>query len=184
MRRVSWRPIAVGLTVGFLGWVFGLRTLDAALVGLVAFVVALVGVSVGNGAEHEWPQAQVEEAEGSRREISALTWSFVGRDGRVAEPAVRRLRVVAARRLARRGVVLPGGITHRSRDVGPEDEPHLRARELLGDRAWATLTGPGGWLPSLADIDQCLHAIEALAPGGPAPSPPQRRRPRLGSRPR
>jgi hypothetical protein len=201
---LPWRPVVAAVVLGTGAGVIGLRPLDAALVGLVVLVIGLAWTALPAGQEYEWPRATVDEAAGSRREISALTWSFVGRDGRVAEPAVRRLRLVAARRLARRGVVVPGGISHLSRvpafgspdgaqepDGAAHDEAARRARELLGDRAWATLTGPGGWLPSLADVAQCVLAIEHLgapsdaalfrAPSRP-PSRPSGRATRHGPR--
>ena len=168
MTRLSLRPVVAAVVVGGGGALIGLRPGDAFLVGLLALVVGIVSVAVDAGEDHLWPEPEPGELDGTRREISALTWSFVGREGRVAEPAVRRLRAVAARRLSRRGVVLPRGLLQRAVGEGPSvplaDESQARARELLGERAWTILTAPGGWLPSLADIAHCVGVIERLGP--------------------
>src|SRR5665648_881084 len=78
---------------------------------LAAAVLVAVGLVSGSRDPDPWPQARREETAGTRREVAALTWSFIGRDGRVSEAAVRRLRSDATRRLAQRGLVVPGGIT-------------------------------------------------------------------------
>lgn len=175
MTRLSLRPVVAAVVCGVGAGLIGLRPGDAFLVGLVALVVGVATVAVDAGEEHLWPDAEPEELDGTRREISALTWSFVGREGRVAEPAVRRLRTVATRRLTRQGVVLHGGLMRRA--VGEDrtapvlDDQQRRARELLGERAWAILTAPGGRLPTLADVDHCVSVIERLGPDRPSERP-------------
>lgn len=175
MTRLSVRPLVVALVCGVGSVVIGLRPADAFLIGLLALVVGVVSVAVGAGEDHLWPDSELEETDGTRREISALTWSFIGREGRVAEPAVRRLRVVAARRLARRGVVLPRGLIRRGVGRNPSpaelDDDQRTARELLGERAWTILTAPGGRLPSLADVTHCVTVIEQLGPHQPSERP-------------
>lgn len=157
--RLDVRPYVGAVISGVLSGVLGLRTPDAVLFGLVALVIGLVLVSGDAGAQNEWPDGEYEETDGTRREVAAITWSLVGREGRVAEPAVRRLRTVAVRRLARHGVDLPHGLGPRPTD---EDEAELRAHALLGDRAWTILTAPGGRLPSLNDVEHCVDVIERL----------------------
>lgn len=169
-----WRPVLVfaGLTLG--SAVVGLRWGDAALVGLVAAVVTAVASMVGAGETDPWPRYRPPDQAGTRRDVMALTWSFIGREGRVSEFAVRRVRLDATRRLAARGVVVPGGLgatTRTSPDVG--DDVRARARALLGDRAWFILTTPGGTMPSLADIAHCVEVVERLEP--PAPTAPPTR---------
>lgn len=168
MTHLSLRPVVGAVVCGVVGGLIGLRPGDAFLVGLLALVIGIVSVAVDAGEDDLWPEPEHEELHGTRREISALTWSFVGREGRVAEPAVRRLRAVAARRLTRRGVVLPRGLLQRGAGDSPSmplaDEQQARARELLGERAWTILTAPGGWLPSLADLTHCVGVIERLGP--------------------
>jgi len=161
--RRSWRPVLTALIVGVSAGVLGLRWGDALLVGLVTAVLVAVGLVSGARDPDPWPKARPEETAGTRREVAALTWSFIGRDGRVSEAAVRRLRSDATRRLAQRGLVVPGGITS-STATSPDvpDEVRERARAALGDRAWQILTAPGGWMPSLADIGHCVDVVERL----------------------
>lgn len=161
--RRSWRPVLAALIVGVSAGVLGLRWGDALLVGLVTAVLVAVGLVSGSRDPDPWPQARPEETSGTRREVAALTWSFIGRDGRVSEAAVRRLRSDATRRLAQRGLVVPGGITSSTAtSPGVPDEVRERARAELGDRAWRILTAPGGWMPSLADIGHCVDVVERL----------------------
>jgi len=83
----------------------------------------------------------------------------------VSEFAVRRLRADATRRLARRGIVVPGGLgaTTRTSPLVPDDVRRA-ARAVLGDRAWYILTTPGGTMPSLSDIAHCVEVVERLEP--------------------
>lgn len=170
-----WRLALVfgGFTVGaaFMGLLWG----DAALVGLVATVVTAVVAVVGAADDDEWPRWREPQQAGTRRDVMALTWSFIGREGRVAEAAVRRLRSDATRRLAARGVVVPGGLgaTTRSSPEVPDDV-RAQVRALLGDRAWFILTSPGGTMPSITDVAHCVEVVESLEP--PRPDLPGRPR--------
>jgi hypothetical protein len=175
LRAAAW---AVGGGAG--ARLVGLAWGDAALVALAVLVVALVGQALPTGrawraaqARHAWPPATDGELAGARREVAALTWTFTGVRGQVSESAIRRLRADAARRLARRGLVVPGGI-------GPgttaTPEELAAARELLGERTWALLTSPGG---RLAPLDHLAHAVGVLEGLLPAPAA----RPTEGSRP-
>ena len=149
------RPAVAAVLLGFAADLLGLSHRDAFLVGLVVLVIGYVGVLAGRGDRYPWPAADLEATDGTRREMTRLTWSLIGRDGRVTEAAVRRLRVDATRRLAGHGTAL--------------GEP--RAAELLGARVHATLTAHGGLMPSLREIADCLDAVEALGPARPAPRP-------------
>ncbi|RKS75500.1 hypothetical protein CLV35_1970 [Motilibacter peucedani] len=106
------------------------------------------------------PGRQHADGEGGRRELDRLAWSLSGAGGAVSEEALRLLRPVAEQRLRRVGVDL-------ARPDGAQ-----RARELLGERAWATLTCPGGTLPRVRDLEHTVSALEALVPPGPGPVPP------------
>lgn len=177
MIRRYWRPAAAFAGFTFGAAVVGLRWADAALVGLVAAVVTIVAGALGASESDTWPRYRPPEQSGTRRDVMALTWSFIGREGRVSEFAVRRVRLDATRRLAKHGVVVPGGLgatTRTSPDVS--DDVRRQARALLGDRAWFILTTPGGTMPSLADIAHCVEVVERLEPPAPpAPSVPRTR---------
>ena len=175
MIRHAWRPLLGAVLVGIVAGVLGLYGGDALLVGLVAGVVVAVVLLVGAAEPSGWPAARREETSGTRREVSALTWSFIGLDGRVTEAAVRRLRVDASRRLALRGVVVPGGLGATTQRDAPDDVK-AAASDALGDRAWRILTAPGGYMPSLADVAHCIEVVEGLAPEPPEPAHPSQPR--------
>lgn len=177
MIAVLWRPALAFAGVTFGAAVVGLRWADAALVGLVAAVATVLVLAVGARESDAWPRYRPPDQSGTRRDVMALTWSFIGREGRVSEFAVRRVRLDATRRLAKHGVVVPGGLGATTR-TSPEvsDDVRRQARALLGDRAWFILTTPGGTMPSLADIAHCVEVVERLEPPAPTtPSVPQPR---------
>ncbi len=147
------RPVVAAVLLGFAADLLGLGHRDALLVALVVLVIGYLGVLAGRGDRYPWPAADLEATDGTRREMTRLTWTLIGRDGRVTEAAVRRLRADATRRLAGHGTAL--------------GEP--RAAELLGPRVHAVLTAHGGLMPSLREIAQCVDAVEALGPARPAP---------------
>lgn len=174
MNRRLLRPLIIAASCLLAAAILGLRLLDAILVGLVTFVVAAAATSARVPTEDAWPPADAMEPDGARGEVYALTWSFVGRDGRVSEVAVRRLRTDATRRLARQRVIVPGGLS--SATARTADPAVEQARALLGERAWATLTAPGGLMPSILDVAHCVDVIESL--GQPAPGAAPVRSPR------
>lgn len=179
-------PITVGVGVLTLCLLLRMAPRDAAVAALTAFGVTVVLRVLDKGEEHPWTAAPEADPDGSRRDVARLTWTLVGRDGRVSEAAVRRLRADARRRLARAGVVLPptfatdGAGTDALPGGGPEDpSAAVRARALLGEPAWAVLTGTGGWLPTLAEVEACVVAVERLGPPTAVAGPP----PAVASRP-
>lgn len=173
-RSTDLRPFVVAPGVGLLALLVGLRPGDALLVALVTLVIGVVAVVLGSGQTHEFPPVDLRVSDGTRLEVATLTWSFIGRDGRVSEASVRRLRAVAARRLATVGVLLPPERAFRS-DHLTDDEQHRRARELLGERSWRALTTRGGWMPSLRDVAHCVDTLERLRPTeAPPTQPPER----------
>ncbi len=163
-----WQAALVAAIVTVAAAVVGLLWGDALLVGLVAAVVVAVSIAAGAAEPDPWPRERRVDLAGTRRDVTALTWSFIGREGRVSEFAVRRLRADATRRLALRGIVVPGGLGATSRTsplVG--DDVRRAAREALGERAWLILTTPGGTMPSLSDVAHCVEVVERLEPPAP-----------------
>ncbi|KGM08290.1 hypothetical protein N869_13360, partial [Cellulomonas bogoriensis 69B4 = DSM 16987] len=98
-------PLA-GAVVTVVAFVLGMYPVDALATGLLVTVGVMVGGSLGAGSEYVWPEARFETTDGTRNEMAAITWTLIGRDGRVSEAAVRRLRGVTRHRLARHGVRL------------------------------------------------------------------------------
>ncbi|GGC06681.1 hypothetical protein [Cellulomonas carbonis] len=161
------RPLIAGVAVAVVADVLLLRTPDAVVAGVAAALAVTLAASLGAGDEYLWPETGPDDAHGSRRDVTLLSWTLVGRDGRVTESAVRRVRVNAERRLARRGARLAAGLG--AVGTGANDaDAEARARSLFGDRAWTALTGRGGWLPSLGDLQHCVDVVERL--GGVAAS--------------
>lgn len=176
--RPFW-PLVAGVVVGAVVRLLGLQVADAVLAGLVAVVLATVWLSLTGGEADPWPPDRRDDTAGARSELSALTWAFIGRDGRVSEAAVRRLRELAAQRLADQGVTADH-LRPYAVDAPPDDERDAareRARAALGERAWAALTTRGGYMPSLADVAHCVDVVERLRPGARAGSPARPARP-------
>lgn len=170
MRRLSalrlppvLRPFAVGAGVAVVLLLIGLEPVGALALAGVAVVVVSVWRVLDTGARAPWPQPRTEESDGVRRDVASLSWTFVGREGRVSEAAVRQLRGVADRRLARVDAAVPGGVAAAVRGTAPP-ETTARARELLGDRAWRVLTSRGGDMPRLREVVHCIDRLEALVP--------------------
>ena len=130
----------------------GLDVEHAAFVGVAIAVVAVAFLAMrGGGASTAWLPDDRRERDGSRLEIAALSWSLLGRGGRVSEGALRRLRSVATGRLARHGLSL----------TDPHDDDAIRA--LLGDTAWAVLT-TRAHMPARRQFEECIRALERADP--------------------
>jgi len=146
------RILAGGAAVGLATKVVGFDTEHAILLGLATMVVVLAVVVLRRGgAPAAWLPDDRKEIDGSRLEVAALSWSLLGRGGRVGEGALRRVRAVAAGRLARHGLSL-----ERPRD-------HEAIRALLGSTAWTVLTTHSD-MPSRREYEQCVAALERAAP--------------------
>lgn len=169
-RAVS--ALLTGLVIGVVAVLAArLELLDAAVAAVTAAVLVLVGRSLETGEDYRWPAVPQEEAAGGRSAVAVLMWSFAGRDGRVSEAALRRLRRQAGRRLAGEGIVLDDGEGHLALAPGGRDPgAEARARELLGDRAWRVLTGQGD-LPPVSEVAHCIDVVERLAPPNPEGRP-------------
>ncbi|MBD8058113.1 hypothetical protein IC607_03920 [Cellulomonas sp. JH27-2] len=152
MKRRQIRTAVLTFVLTFWAAIFFLRVGSALLVALIAAGLAIVVGRLDSDVEPELEPVARERRDGARGEVAELAWSLVGRDGRTGERALRRVREAAARRLARHGVVL----------TSPLDAD--RVRELVGQRAYVTLTKPGHPTPSLADLRHTLDALERLGP--------------------
>lgn len=146
------RARVLGVTVAVVAVVAAmwLTRFDGVNIALAAVATAVVGTLVGHRElSHEmvWPQLPDERRGGHRQEVSQLSWSLTDRDGRVGEQGRRRLRTVAAGRLALVGVDL-------------DDDDAVRAH--LGDRAWRTLRATAKNPPTVRALDACLTTLEEL----------------------
>ncbi|MEV0953273.1 hypothetical protein [Promicromonospora sp. NPDC050249] len=100
----------------------------------------------------EWPHLPIEARAGGRNDVSDLGWSVFGRDGRVTDRVVRRIRALAADRLRAHGVD----------PSDPAAEPD--AERLLGARVLRQLKSRQP--PTARTVQTWLEAIDRL---GPAP---------------
>ncbi|WP_258725460.1 hypothetical protein [Cellulomonas sp. NS3] len=147
--------LVCGVVVGAVAWLVGMHALHAVLTGLGAVGLALVGATFDPRPDERWSREPSPDRHGARTELAHLSWTMRGRDGRVGERVVQRLRRTATSRLARVGLRLDD----------PEDD--ARAAEMLGPRAWSTLHPAAGRMPRFADVEHTVARLEALVPAGP-----------------
>ena len=146
--RMEWRPL-VGLLVGLLAaWAAGLSLRTSVLIGLFVAAGVLLFTRLDGTPDPGWDRERSARRHGARGEVQDLAWAMVGRDGRIGERVLRRMREVAGRRLARHGLSL----------ADPETE------RLLGTRAVRTLTRTASPLPTVADVRYTLDVLDRLGP--------------------
>ncbi|MEZ0446234.1 hypothetical protein [Cellulomonas sp. ICMP 17802] len=155
MRRWEWRPL-VGFAVGVAGgWAFGLSVPSALLVGLLGVAGVLLLTRLDGTPDPGWDRERYDRRHGARGEVQDLAWAMVARDGRVGERVLRRLKEVARHRLARHGLTLE------------------EAEDLVGPRAYRTLTRARSPLPTLADVRHTLDVLDSLGPRRTTPTDDQ-----------
>ncbi|MFI8523703.1 hypothetical protein ACIGB8_04635 [Promicromonospora sukumoe] len=133
----------------------------AAAATAVTLAVATLWSRTGTVVEDpEWPRTVTEARAGGRHDVSDLSWSTFGRDGRVTDRVVRRVRALATDRL-------------RAHGVDPSDPASLPDVEhLLGADVVRQLASRQS--PTARTLQTWLDAIERLGPGAatwPAPTP-------------
>lgn len=149
--RLLGTALGTGVVVTVVAVTFAVDLGHATSLGAGGVLLALVLAHVREGESTTWPEARWQETDGSRLEVAALSWSLLGRGGRVTEGALRRLRAVARGRLARNGLDL--------------DDPahHETIAALLGPAAWEVLTTTAD-MPSRRQYEQCVRALERAEP--------------------
>ncbi len=152
------RPVLVLAAVAVVLLALGLDVRSALVVALGAAALAAVVERVDLDPEPARERHRSAARDGTRGEVLELAWTMVGRDGRAGERVLRRLRAVAAGRLARHGADLA------------DPDAAADVERLLGARALATLTRTSHPLPSASDVAHTVSALEHLGPD-PAPAP-------------
>lgn len=149
----------LGAAIGGAAWYLGMDAAHAAGLGAAVLALAACLSSLGEAASMAWPAEEPPLRPGSRRDIVQLGWSLGGRGGRVSGEGVRRLRTIAARALALRGIDL--------------DDPAAapRVAELLGEDAPALLRRGAAPNATRAQVLALIAHLEALVP------PPEGERP-------
>lgn len=119
----------------------------AGLITTLAIVWTATGTAVDDPA---WPRRTEEVRAGGRHDVSDLGWSTFGRDGRVTDRVVHRVRALADRRLRLLGV--------------DPDDPAQRpeVERLLGARVLAQMTSRQP--PTARSLQAWLDAVDRLAP--------------------
>jgi hypothetical protein len=149
---LEWRSVAVFVVVTLLLFVIGFSVGSSALVGLVGVAVLATARRLDVGDDPQFDRENVDRRHGVRGDLQDLTWAMTGRDGRIGERVLRRLRLVASARLHRHGLRLDD----------PGDEAAIRA--ALDDRAWWTLTRTKSPLPTVHDVRHTVNLLERLGP--------------------
>ncbi|MGY4644071.1 hypothetical protein [Cellulomonas sp. URHB0016] len=150
-----WQPVATFLVLAGMSWAGGLRSWSPVLVGLAGAALAVVLLRIDAEPEPRWARPAAPRLHGVRGDVQDLAWTMVGRDKRVGEWVLRRLRLVATTRLARHGLRLGAA----------EDDGAVEA--LVGQRAFTTLTRYSSPLPTLPDVRHTLDVLEALGTDRP-----------------
>ncbi|GCE77321.1 hypothetical protein [Cellulomonas biazotea] len=146
------RPLVALVVAVVVAWAGGFSTSSALLVGLAVAAAVVVLTRIDVAAEPRGDTSRPVRRHGARGEIQELTWAMVGRDRRIGERVLRRVRDVGAVRLARHGLVLGA----------PDDDAAVLA--LVGPRAHATLTRRSSPLPTVADVRHTVDVLYALGP--------------------
>lgn len=116
-------------TSAFFLWM-GLHAQYAAMLGVSLLLVAAVVPIAGVPATIQFRRLPYASRDGTRREVSTLTWSLYGNRSTLREPAVRRLHQAGIR-----------ACRHAGLDLGSPDG-RSRAHDLLGSRTLAFLDDP------------------------------------------
>lgn len=150
-RTVVWTFVLSAVTAAASWWV-GVGWPQVLL--LVSAITTAGAVALALGHVDEDPMLPPLEAtgrsEGTRREVSRLSWSLAGADNRVGDRPYRRLRAIAAHRLALRGIDLT--------DPAGDDA----ARALLGPVGYQQLVGESWSPPTQRVFADCISLLERL----------------------
>lgn len=148
-RRWAWTGgVGVAVVVGAVAWLAGLPTGFALAIALVAF--AVVVTSTPDGEDGRWAAEEGLPPVGAAYDVEHAAQALAAGSSAPA-PVVRRVRAVAAPRLARLGLDL----------ADPADAAAIRG--LLGTGpADALIASPSGARPSTRSLVAALRAVAAL----------------------
>ncbi|MFE5309108.1 hypothetical protein [Isoptericola sp. NPDC056605] len=148
-----------------------LDPLHAALLVVVVTTAVVLWRRLDDGDEAPWPDVVHDRREGARNDVSELGWATFTRSGAVGDRVLRRVRDLAAARLAERGVDLaaPGG---------PEAAAHLLGTDVvdgLVSRRPVSRVEVHRWLDAIDTIDTVPTSVPIPVPTtrpAAAPAPP------------
>ncbi|WP_028045667.1 hypothetical protein [Cellulomonas sp. URHE0023] len=146
----DWRVYVVFVAAVGFALVAGLAYVTVALVGGAAVAGLLVLTRLDPRPDPGFDRPTFDRRHGARGEVQELAWAMVARDGRVSERMLRRVREVATARLARHGLDL----------ADPADESAIQ--ELVGSKAFRTLTRTRSPRPKMSEVRQAVDALERI----------------------
>lgn len=150
---VVWASV-VGAALGMALWVFGVSAWFAAGAGILVAAGGVAWAGFTGGLMPTFVREPPHPRPGTRSDLMQLSWALHGRDGRISDTAVKRLRGFARGRLARAGLDLDD----------PDDIAGIVA--VVGTEAHTTLTDRRR--PTLAAVERCLDRLDGVAvPGTP-----------------
>lgn len=157
LRGTIFALVLAGVAVPAVAWVvLGMPPLQSLLLGAFGVLVAAMVRFPPDGFDSGFPDppAPVRDR-GARREAFRLSWNVTSRNDRVGSTLVTRLQLIAAQRLAARGLHL--------HEPGDRD----RVIRLVGERPFHLLARPPGAEARTRDFQEALTAVERL--GGDDP---------------
>ena len=148
-RGVIVTVVALAATVTLV-WLGVLDPVHAALLAAVVVGTAYVWRTLDEGEDLAWQPVPEDRRDGARNDVSELGWASFTRNGAVGDRMRRRLRALAAARLAEHGIDLddPGRRADADRLLGPDVVEGLTSRR-----------------PAYrGEVHRWLDAIDALVP--------------------
>lgn len=144
--------VIAGAVLAIAIWLLGVEAWFAAALGFLLAVVCLTWfvLTRTKTASAKWPSRAIEPRPGARTDVAWLAWGFRQHKGAVREQGISAVRGLAAKRLARRGLVLG------------DDRDRDGIVALIGEDAYRTITPVGGVMPSLKAVERCLDRLESL----------------------
>lgn len=130
----------------------------AVMAFVVAAAVTVLLVDLPSIPPPRWPRIATVRRDGTRDQISALSWAFMTRDESVSTRGLLTVRETAATRLALHGI-----------DLADPAQEHA-VRNLLGDTA-SVLLSQDGRPPTMAQVGRCIDRIATISPSRPQPQP-------------
>ncbi|MET1006676.1 MAG: hypothetical protein ABWX96_14090 [Propionibacteriaceae bacterium] len=161
-RRVVIWTVLVALALAGVSWAVGVPVIQSLLLATGVTMVGAIALAV-SGLDDEILLPPLDETgrnEGARREVSRLSWVMAGQDNRVGDIPYRRLRAIAANRLALRGI-----------DV-TEEAGQRAAGELLGQPGYTLLVAEATRTPTQRAFQASIALLERLDERGSATSTP------------
>ena len=154
----------LGVAFGVAAWYLGMDAAHAIGLGAAAFAICACLSALGEAADVVWSVPAPPPRPGARRDIVQLGWSLGARGGRASPEGVRRLRLVAERALALRGLDLEDrDADERLEDLlGPDAVRLLRRGSAVAPPRTTQVSAP-----AFARVSTVIRACRAMLPSRP-----------------